>query len=171
MPSYFNTSFASIFQSTIRVFFIDDLNECTNVTLTTTESPVEQRQTSCTTATTLHTSTPKNVVKTTTTDTTANISLSSAFTAFTTTKSKSTTFSTTKALPTGKNVCEFFFFLLKKMFCRQKLDMVLNNCTNRLALRMCYYKKLFWKYAVNLQENTHANVPLLKWDFGIGVLL
>ena len=26
------------------------------------------------------------------------------------------------------------------------------------ALQMCSYKKVFWKYAANLQENTHAKV-------------
>ena len=26
------------------------------------------------------------------------------------------------------------------------------------ALLMCSYTKLFWKYAANLQENTHAEV-------------
>ena len=28
------------------------------------------------------------------------------------------------------------------------------------ALRMCFYKKVFWKYAGNLQENTHVEVLL-----------
>ena len=26
------------------------------------------------------------------------------------------------------------------------------------ALQRCFYKKLFWKYAANLQENTHVEV-------------
>ena len=26
------------------------------------------------------------------------------------------------------------------------------------ALQRCSYKKMFWKYAANLQENTHAEV-------------
>ena len=26
------------------------------------------------------------------------------------------------------------------------------------ALQRCSYKEVFWKYAVNLQENTHAEV-------------
>ena len=26
------------------------------------------------------------------------------------------------------------------------------------ALQRCYYEKVFWKYATNLQENTHAEV-------------
>ena len=42
------------------------------------------------------------------------------------------------------------------------------------ALERCSYKKVFWKYAANLQENTYAEVclaTLLKSHFGIGVLL
>ena len=42
-----------------------------------------------------------------------------------------------------------------------------------------FYKKVFWKYAANLQENTHAEVTfqwscfeaLLRWHFGMGFLI
>ena len=27
------------------------------------------------------------------------------------------------------------------------------------ALQMCYYKKAFWKYAANLHDNIHVEVP------------
>ena len=36
-----------------------------------------------------------------------------------------------------------------------------------VALHRCSYKKLFWKYAANLQENTHAKVSLPE-KFGGG---
>ena len=36
------------------------------------------------------------------------------------------------------------------------------------VLQSCSYKKVFWKYAANVQENTHAKV---KSHFGMGVLL
>ena len=47
------------------------------------------------------------------------------------------------------------------------------------ALQRSYWEKVFWKYAANLQENTHAKVllqeicfaTLLKSHFGMGVLL
>ena len=47
------------------------------------------------------------------------------------------------------------------------------------ALQTCSREKVFWKYAENLQENTHAEVwfqwscfaTLLKSDFGKGVFL
>ena len=29
---------------------------------------------------------------------------------------------------------------------------------SEVALPRCSYKKVFWKYAANLQENTHADV-------------
>ena len=34
-------------------------------------------------------------------------------------------------------------------------------CTKEVseaAIQMCSWEKMFWKYAVNLQENTHAEV-------------
>ena len=30
------------------------------------------------------------------------------------------------------------------------------------SLQRCFYKKVFWKYAENLQENTHADVDFSK---------
>ena len=47
------------------------------------------------------------------------------------------------------------------------------------ATRRCFLEKVFWKYAANLQENTHAQkwfqlscfATLLKSHFGIDVLL
>ena len=36
------------------------------------------------------------------------------------------------------------------------------------ALHRCSYKKMFWEYAANLQENTYAEVWL---HFGMVVLL
>ena len=46
------------------------------------------------------------------------------------------------------------------------------------AVHKFSYKKMFWKYAANLQHNTHAEVQfrqswkaaLLKSNFGMGVL-
>ena len=35
------------------------------------------------------------------------------------------------------------------------------------AIKRCSYKKMFWKYVENLQENTHVEVKL---HFGMGVL-
>ena len=32
------------------------------------------------------------------------------------------------------------------------------NIATKAALRNCSYKKMFWKYVVNLQENIHAEV-------------
>ena len=51
--------------------------------------------------------------------------------------------------------------------------------TPEAALHRCSYKKVFGKYAANLQENTHAEdrfqqsclANLLKLHFGMGVLL
>ena len=37
------------------------------------------------------------------------------------------------------------------------------------AIQRCLYEKLFWKYAANLQESTHAKV--FNSHFGMGVLL
>ena len=42
------------------------------------------------------------------------------------------------------------------------------------ALQRCFKEKVFWKYAANLQVNTHAEVwfeTLLKLYFVMGVLL
>ena len=42
------------------------------------------------------------------------------------------------------------------------------------ALHRCSHKKVFWKYTLNLQKNTHAEVhfeTLLKSHFAMGVLL
>ena len=47
------------------------------------------------------------------------------------------------------------------------------------SLQRCSYKKVFWRYAENLQENTHTEVQyqqscfatLLKSHFRMGVLL
>ena len=42
------------------------------------------------------------------------------------------------------------------------------------ALHRCSHKKVFWKYTLNLQENTHAEVhfsTLLKSHFTMGALL
>ena len=40
------------------------------------------------------------------------------------------------------------------------------------AVQRCSYEKVFWKYAANLQENTHAfKSTLLKSHFGMGVPL
>ena len=32
------------------------------------------------------------------------------------------------------------------------------NPFTEAALQMCFQEKVFWKYAVNLQQNTHAEV-------------
>ena len=34
----------------------------------------------------------------------------------------------------------------------------INQTKQKLHSKRCYYEKVFWKYAVNLQENTHAEV-------------
>ena len=38
------------------------------------------------------------------------------------------------------------------------LLIILENLTAEAAIQRCSYKKVFWKYAANLQENTHAKV-------------
>ena len=38
------------------------------------------------------------------------------------------------------------------------------------TLQRCSQEKLLWKYAANLQENTHAETTSLKSNFGMGVL-
>ena len=39
--------------------------------------------------------------------------------------------------------------------------------TTEVAVQRCSQEKVFWKYAANLQENTHAEVwfPTLEWMF------
>ena len=61
------------------------------------------------------------------------------------------------------------------------LIFVWNSCSFKKNLRIpeaatqrCSQKKVFWKYAANLQENTHVEVfkaILLRSHFGMGVLL
>ena len=38
----------------------------------------------------------------------------------------------------------------------------MNRLKTEAALHGCYYKKVFWKYAANLQENTYAEVCFNK---------
>ena len=33
-----------------------------------------------------------------------------------------------------------------------------NSLYSEAVAQRCYVKKMFWKYAVNLQENTHAEI-------------
>ena len=37
-------------------------------------------------------------------------------------------------------------------------NMSSSSVYSEAALQSCSYKKVFWKYAANLQENTHAEV-------------
>ena len=48
------------------------------------------------------------------------------------------------------------FILSKKLFSfsRQSFFFIFPEA----ALQRCFYEKVFWKYAANLQENTHAKV-------------
>ena len=38
------------------------------------------------------------------------------------------------------------------------LKCFVNDCGPEVALHRCSYKKVFWNYAANLQENTHAEM-------------
>ena len=55
---------------------------------------------------------------------------------------------------------------IKHFLCSQIFIITPEYCMNRLkteaALHGCYYKKVFWKYASNLQENTYAEVCFNK---------
>ena len=39
---------------------------------------------------------------------------------------------------------------------------VIFSALTQVATQMCFYKKVFWNYAANLEENTHAKATLLK---------
>ena len=38
-----------------------------------------------------------------------------------------------------------------------------NSFQAEADLYWCFYKKVFWKYAANLQENTHAELRYHTW--------
>ena len=48
---------------------------------------------------------------------------------------------------------------------------VIFSALTQAAAQSCSYKKVFWNYAANLEENTHAKATLLKSHFGMTVLL
>ena len=54
-------------------------------------------------------------------------------------------------------IISLIFNMLKKIF-QVMFHWFVNNFQAEAALQRCSYKKLFWKYVANLQENTHAEV-------------
>ena len=51
--------------------------------------------------------------------------------------------------------------LRKVLFLYQKKTFTANSTKKKVseaAVQRCSYEKVFWKYAANLQENTHAKV-------------
>ena len=50
-----------------------------------------------------------------------------------------------------------FWFLFKQVLLK-KCDLLYGNQRVRCSRPGCSVEKVFWKYAVNLRENTHAEV-------------
>ena len=85
---------------------------------------------------------------------------------------------------TGKHLCQSLSFNKVAGLYRTPLDdyllcIVLNEERKKRKFSLVTYRssppkvlleKVFWKYAVNLQENTRAEVRLLKSHFGMGIL-
>ena len=74
----------------------------------------------------------------------------------------------------------FFIFLMKLNSNYTAIPYALVEVwTSEAALQRCSYKKVFWKYAANIQENIHGKVwfqysylaTLLKSPISMGVLL
>ena len=59
--------------------------------------------------------------------------------------------------------------LLKKSLMGNFIFFVMCQCHYQEVLQRCYYKNLYWKYAANLQENTHAEGDMVKPSYELRV--
>ena len=67
-----------------------------------------------------------------------------------------------KMTPQGNMIISYDYYEIRGCVVVKLLTLKINQVTTFMyveaAIQRCSYKKVFWKYAANLQENTHDEV-------------